>query len=445
MAMIQSHHIQEVRFGHDANAIDTYDQAVQLQAPQIMDEWSDEEWNEDLTEEIVLNPDNRKELVARVRIVEQNAATLAYSEPPLTHRGRETEEHIAPQPSVERESQRRAQLPAMHHQDVGVSRNPNITGEQSDVDNAEVIPDEERSTSCGCFGGKDKRKKRKKKTSSSGVPESGRPPQDKDIEVIFNELSTTATDASVGTPTASTTTISTIASSQPGSPKRSSSSSNRADRSSKAKQLQGRGSVKGTCLHCDRPVLATEKRLKCALGYLHAGCAQMTRQAGSDRCLHCCLPLSAGTETVQCGNGAVHQCCLEFYNRRQAPAARTAETKILKGKCAHCQLPVFSTDLRVRCDAGYLHDRCMARFKVDPAQLAAIKAGHLTPAPSPVCSPLSVESPHVSMARVHNGTTGSLSPRISATPVSPVASPVVVSDGAVLDRHQIKILSDNQL
>ena len=89
----------------------------------------------------------------------------------------------------------------------------------------------------------------------------------------------------------------------------------------------------------------------------------------------------------------------------------------------------------------------MARFKIDPAQLAALKAGHLTPAPSPK-SLLPVEDPEVAALRqVLNGTTGittgNLSPRPSA---SPVASPAYYDDdGAVLDRRQIKILSDNQL
>jgi len=170
---------------------------------------------------------------------------------------------------------------------------------------------------------------------------------------------------------------------------------------------------RGDCLHCSQPVLGSQKRLKCDLGYLHYDCAHTARSSGTANCLHCCLPLSRTQQTVPCVNGSLHECCVAHYNptllrakspnreHQQAaspvqsrsraaspgvqsrpdspgvqsrPASPERSSKQLKGHCAHCQLPVYATDHRVRSGAGYLHHECVDKYMLSPVQLATLRA-----------------------------------------------------------------------
>ena len=151
---------------------------------------------------------------------------------------------------------------------------------------------------------------------------------------------------------------------------------------------------RGNCLHCSQPVLGSQKRLKCDLGYLHYDCAHAARSSGGANCLHCCLPLSRTQQSVPCVNGSLHECCVAHYNPtllrakspdkehqragspgvKSRPSSPGRSSKHLKGHCVQCQLPVYATDHRVRSGAGYLHHECVDKFMLSPVQLATLRA-----------------------------------------------------------------------
>ena len=179
-----------------------------------------------------------------------------------------------------------------------------------------------------------------------------------------------------------------------------------------------RGIERGPCLRCSKPVLATEHRIKCANGYFHHSCGpnsartntnglnsartntnglnsarsntnglnsarsntnglSSARSTRPDHCLHCSLPLLPSQQIVQHTRGLLHRCCVDYFNpvsARRVHQTRKSEQGLFKGECAHCHLPVFATDRRSKCEAGYLHHQCLAHFKLDPGQLAILKA-----------------------------------------------------------------------
>jgi len=179
-------------------------------------------------------------------------------------------------------------------------------------------------------------------------------------------------------------------------------------------QVSDVGTWKGECVQCKQPVFQNQERVKCTEGYLHRAChesaasptlppAQASQTAPTvplgalkGICVHCARPVHASQARVKCNEGYLHRDCHEkvaappintappvapFIRVNTAsprsldlgaPANTTSPKSLgqLKGVCIHCSLPVYSSSERVKCDLGYLHAECCA------AKEAGISAGN---------------------------------------------------------------------